>query len=304
MLTKRTYNKLIWIDLVSPSSEEVKEIMQKYNVHPLVGEELLSPTLKPRLDVYDNFLYLILHFPAIRHTHSNEKNQEVDFIIGKNVLITTRYDAVDSLHEFATEFETSAIIDKANVTRHAGFVFLYMMRFLYRSVSQELEYIENTLGKIEENIFLGKEKQMVRALSNANRSLLDIKQTIQHHGEHLSELHDVSKKFFTPNFAGQLKEIQTEYQHVVTVINDHQEFLKELRETNDSLLSTKQNEVMKVLTIMAFVTFPLTLIAGIFGMNTHYLPLVGRTGDFWVVMGIMALLAGLFFWFFKHKKWL
>ena len=77
-----------------------------------------------------------------------------------------------------------------------------------------------------------------------------------------------------------------------------------LRETNNSLLTTKQNEVMKVFTIMAFVIFPLSLVAGIFGMNTAYIPIVGLPGDFWMVMGIMVVLGVLFLSFFMYKKWL
>ena len=70
------------------------------------------------------------------------------------------------------------------------------------------------------------------------------------------------------------------------------------------MVSTKQNEVMKGLAIMAFVTFPLSLIATIFGMNTHYLPIVGMRGDFWVIIGAMLFLTACFFWYFKRKRWL
>lgn len=304
MLTTHKYKSLAWVDAESPNNKEVKKIMQEYGIHPIVGEELLSPTLKPRLDVYDNYIYLILHFPAIRHTHSNEKNQEIDFIISKNFLITTRYDTVDALHKFSSEFETSSIIDKSTVTKHAGFIFYFMIKKLYKSIGHELEYIESSLKKIEEKVFKGKERQMVKALSDVNRNLIDMKQTIQHHGEILRELQEVGKKYFSAGFVGRLREIYDDYRRVMHTIEDHQEFLHELRETNDSLLSTKQNEVMKVLTIMAFITFPLSLVASIFGMNTTYLPIVGLKGDFWMVVGIMIVLMFVMFIFFKHKKWL
>jgi len=304
MLTKHKYKNLTWLDLESPTSDEIKEIMQKYNVHPLVGEELFSPTLKPRVDVYDNYIYLILHFPAIHHTRSNEKNQEIDFILGKNFLITTRYDSVESLRNFSSEFETSALIEKSAVTKHAGFIFYYMMKKLYQSVSDEIEYIEGSLSKIEDNIFSGKERQMVQALSRVSRNLLDIKQTLQHQGEVLKELREVGKKIFSPAFVARFGEIHGDYRRVMHLVEDQREFIDDLRETNDSLLSTKQNEVMKFLTIMAFVTFPLSLIAGIFGMNTEVLPIVGTPGDFWIIILIMALMTLGMFFYFKHKKWL
>jgi magnesium transporter len=82
------------------------------------------------------------------------------------------------------------------------------------------------------------------------------------------------------------------------------ESLHELRETNNSLLTTKQNETMKRFTILAFVTLPLTLLATLFSMDTKETPVVGLPHDFWIIIGIMFLAAGAMFVFFKRKKWL
>jgi magnesium transporter len=81
------------------------------------------------------------------------------------------------------------------------------------------------------------------------------------------------------------------------------ESLHELRETNNSLLTTKQNETMKVFTILAFVTLPLSLIASIFEMNTRYTPIIGLPFDFWIIIGGMAVMSIAMFSFFKFKKW-
>ena len=91
---------------------------------------------------------------------------------------------------------------------------------------------------------------------------------------------------------------------VYNMIRNHLDMLAELRETNNSLVYTKQNEAMKVLTIMAFITFPLSLLAGIFGMNTTATPLIGSRHDFWIIISIMITATVAFFGFFKYKKWL
>ncbi|MEK9185922.1 MAG: CorA family divalent cation transporter, partial [Patescibacteria group bacterium] len=79
--------------------------------------------------------------------------------------------------------------------------------------------------------------------------------------------------------------------------------IHELRETNNSLLSTKQNETMKMLTIIAFVTLPASLIASIFNMSTS-LPLVGQPYDFEIVVTMMIFASACTFLLFKYKKWL
>lgn len=304
MISVYKHKHLTWIDVESPSPEEVREIMEKYAIDPLVADELLLPTLKPHVDRYSNFIYLVLHFPAFKHSHTGNTNQEIDFIIGKDFLITTRYDSVDPLHKFSKVFEVNSILDKSDIGDHAGFLFFYMIRKLYKSLEHELEYIEDSLEIIEDDIFEGKEKEMVIALSKISRDLLNLKQALNPHQEILTSFSKVGKVFFGDNFGNHLNSIMGEYYRIKNNISVHTDTLHELRQTNNSLLTTKQNEVMKVLTIMAFVTFPLSLIASIFGMNTKHIPIVGGPFDFWIVMGIMGVAGLLMFIFFKKRHWL
>ncbi|MBT3282952.1 magnesium transporter CorA family protein [bacterium] len=304
MLTKYTHKDVTWIDLESPTKEEVHKVMSEYSIHPTVAEELLMPTTKPRVDLHDNFIYLILHFPAFKHTHNHEQNQEIDFIVGKDFIITTRYDTIDPLHKFSKIFETNSILDKSDIGTHAGFVFFFMIKKLYKSLEHELEYIDDALETVEEDIFKGHEKEMVVALSVVSRDLLNFKQAMRSHKEVLDSFEEAGIKFFGQDFSHHIKSIVSEYYRVNSMIGMHNDSLYELRQTNDSLLSTKQNEVMKTLTIMALVTFPLSLIASIFGMNTKTLPIVGSHNDFWIIMGIMLTLALIMFIYFKIRRML
>ncbi|MFC1720864.1 magnesium transporter CorA family protein [Patescibacteria group bacterium] len=305
MLTRHTHKKVTWIDLESPTSDEVREIMKEFNIHPLAANELLSPTLRPKVDKHDNYIYLILHFPAFQHNHKGDsKIQEVDFIIGKDFIITTHYEMIDSLHDFSKMFEVSSITDKSHIGEHAGFVFYYLMRELYKSLVQELDHIDDELELIESNIFIGHEREMVKSLSHTSRDLLNFKQSIRLHKNVLDSLEISGAQFFGAKFSYYLHSITGEYYKIASTLEGHRETLIELRKTNDSLLSTKQNEIMKILTIVAFITFPLSLIAGIFGMNTKSLPIVGAQGDFWIVMFIMLLATFAMFAFFRYKKWL
>ncbi len=303
MITRYTHKNLTWVDLESPTQNEVRDIMAEFAINPLAADELLTPTLKPKVDVYPNFIYMILHFPVSKHTHTDEQNQEVDFMVGKDFLITTRYDTVDPIHKFSKVFEVNSILDKSDMGTHAGYLLFYMMKKLYKAIGHELEYMENALDDIEEQIFNDQEREMVIEISKVTRELLNFKQALAAHKDVLASFDAAGKQFFGDAFAYHLRTIIGEYYRVESELKFHAETATELRETNNSLLSTKQNEVMKVLTIMAFVAFPLTLIASIFGMNST-LPIVGQENDFLVILGIMVLTALLFFGYFKYKKWL
>ncbi len=305
MLTRYKHNNVTWIDLESPTNEEVRKIMEEYEIPPHVAEELLLPSVKPHIELCENsVIYMILHFPAFKHTHTSQKNQEVDFIIGKNFLITARYDTIDPIHKFAKLFEVDSILDKNNTDRHAGHVFYYMINKLYHAIEHELEYIGDSLREIEQKVFEEREREMVFDLSKISRELLDFKQTLTAHRNILETFEVISKNFFGEQYINKSKKIISEYFRIQNSVAAKMDLLRELRATNNSLLTTKQNETIKVLTIMAFVTFPLSLFASIFGMNTKTLPLTGFYGDFWVILGIMLLAAVFFFAFFKYKKWL
>lgn len=305
MITRHRHKELIWIDLESPTKDEVREIMEEYDVNPLAAEELLSPTRRPKVEVFKDFIFLILHFPAFKHSHLKESaNQEVDFIIGHKFLITTRYDTIDPLHKFSKVFEVNSILDRSDIGDHAGYLFFYMIKKLYKSVNHELHFINDKLDEIEEKIFKGYEREMVLELSKVSRQLINFKQETSLHKEVLESFDSAGRHFFGPGFIYHSKAIVGEYYKTQHGINALFHALTEIRETNNSLLTTKQNEIMKVLTVMAFVTFPLSVVASIFGMNTDILPIVGMPNDFWIIMGIMGAITVAFFLFFKYKKWL
>jgi len=306
MIKKYTLKDLTWIDVLKPTKEEVLILMEEYNIHPNVANNLLTETFKPLVDLHDNFIYLILHFPSLKHSHNNEPNQEIDFIIGKDFIITSRYEEIDSLHKFAKEFETIAILekDKNNEIQNSSYIFMLMMKKIYASIGDELDLIENSLEQAEDNIFKGKERQMVKKLSFISRDLLNTKQATNTHKETLESFAVAGKDFFLDDFKIIIEEIMNDYRKIRHNIEVNRDSLIELRDTNNSLLSTKQNETMKVLTIMAFVTFPLSLLASVFGMNTENTPIIGNIYDFWVIIGMMAFLTAIFFLFFKYKKWL
>lgn len=306
MISKYTHKNLTWIDLEKPTQDEIISIMDDYNINPIVANELLSPTLRAKVDLYDNFIYLILHFPTFNTPHRKrnfEQEHEIDFVIGKDFIITTHYRTIDPLHEFLKSFEVNSILDKSDMGKHCGFIFFYIIRQLYKSLEEELDYITESLDSIEERIFAGEEKKMVEELSVINRDLLNFKQATRPHKEVFATLEIVGKKFFGNDFDYNLNAVSGEYYKISNMLDANKETVADLRETNDSLLNTKTNEIMKILTIMAFITFPLSLFASIFGMNTS-LPIVGHPNDFWIIIGIMAVATIGFFAFFKYKNWI
>ena len=316
MTRKLKYKHITWVDLISPSQEEIDEVVKEYKLHALIGEELSAPSARSKVDVYDDFLYLILHFPTCQMCHGepNKKSlskiededgtQEVDFIIGKDFLITAHYENIDAVSEFATIFESQLEFGRPGKELNAGHLFYAIIRQIYQSLEEGLEYINDDLRQVEKNIFSGKEKEMVEVLANINHNLLDFRWSLKTHREILDSLDLAGRDFFGEKFTYFLHAISGEYDRIWSMLESNRETFGELRQTNESLLTIKTNEIMKFFTVMAFVTLPLTVMTQMFGINSDYLPIVNHPNGFWIILIMMAIAVAIIFLFFRIKKWL
>lgn len=303
MLSRYKHGSVTWIDLENPSHDEVQRVMEEYRLNHFVAEELLLPTQKPRVEFHGEYLYTILHFPALRHTHKTSE-QEVDFVVGRDFLITTHYDTIDPLHKFAKVFEVDSVLDKSAMGEHGGYLFFYMLRRLYKAVEHELDFVRSDLVHIEHDLFSGHEVDMVKVISRCARDLINLRQTIEPHRDILKTLHEEGSAFLGEEFTPYLRSLENDYYRLHNHIMRHTDMLREVRETNNSLLSTKEGETMRILTTMALLTFPLVLILDIFTIDSVHNPIYGSEYDFWIVLGIVVVSGAAMFWYFRHKKWL
>lgn len=303
MITKHSHRGLVWVDLESPSQDEIRGIAKEYHLNPLVVHELSAPSLKPKVDLYDNLIYLILHFPRIRRG-KEEPDQEIDFIIGKKFLVTVRYGASETLHLVSKIFDASAVLDKGGFGPHAGFIFFFLLGKMYESLIHELAAVGESLRSVEERIFGGEEREMVLSLSKVSRDILYFKRSLSLHRDVLESFEVAGKKLFGDEFAFHLRALIGDYYRVEHAVESNAAFLSELRETNNALLSTKQNEIMKTLTILAFIALPATTVLSLFQIDSASRPIVGLPLDFWILAAMVGCIAfGLYTWF-RHKRWL
>lgn len=293
MIKQFRYKDIVWLDLESPTADEVKELGQKYDIYPLVLEELTHPSERPRVDVYSDFIYLILHFP-----------QEIDFIIGKHFIITTHYETVNSLNDFAKILETDLSLKKNHGQLHAGFIFYYIIKEIYATLETRLNNLNDRLRTAEEKVFHGEERAMVKKLSEISHELMDLRWTLKTHGEILTTVEVAGEDLFGRTFVYYLKAISSEQIKIWNTLESNRTMFLDLRETNDSLLTIKTNETIKTLTIAAFVLLPMTIIAQLFGIASNDVPVVHSVNGFETVVGLMILSSVLTYLVARFKKWI
>jgi magnesium transporter len=188
---------------------------------------------------------------------------------------------------------------------HAGYLFVYLMREIYKHSLDNLENINDSLKKIESDIFKEKQVEAVSLISETNRKFLNFKQALRHHGEMFKSFETASVEMFGQGFYYLLGVVTSEYNRVRNTMEIGKEILNDLRETNDSLLTTKTNAAMRRLTAMTFTLLPITLITGIFGMNTANDALIIKNShELLLVLILMVLIGLIMLVYFRGKKWL
>jgi magnesium transporter len=307
MITTHTSRGLVWLDLQSPTEEEIGGLIQRYGLHPLVGEELKSSPSLAKIEFYKDYALVVLTLPVrVKEGDAYSiADREIDFIIGKNFLITSRSDTIEQVEYFAKVFEANAILNKGEKIEHAGNLFYYMVKRIYAGMCEDLENIRDSLMSAETHIFKGDERKMVEVLSGLSRELIDFRQTARIHREVWEDLIQFSDKdFFNKEFVGYVRDLRDDFNRIHELITNARELLADLRETNDSLLNTKQNDIIKTLTVVTFIFYPATFIASLFTIPAPEVPLVGDTYGWWIVFMFMIGVTALIWWYIKRKKWM
>ncbi|MEA1929425.1 MAG: CorA family divalent cation transporter [Patescibacteria group bacterium] len=299
MLKKFKYKEVTWIDLESPTLDELDRLDQTYKLHPVALEELRDPSSRSKIDVYKDFLYLVLRLPRGlmgRATSERRDAIEIDLIVGKDFVLTAHYETLNALNDFAKIFETDFLLKKSHDKMHGGLLFFYIMREIYHSMGDGLDGLNEKLKNVGDQVFSGHERQVVKALADINYELTDSRWALKDHRSVLSSLELAGEDFFGAKFKYYLRALRSEHERILhTVKSNHATFL-DLRETNDSLLSIKTNNVMRTLTVVAFILLPLDVILQL--ASIYAFPV------FWPTIGLLLISVIITYTVARSKKWI
>lgn len=296
---------LSWINVNRIGPEEMKYLEENYKFHPLHLADCLSPIQRPKLDIATDYLFMVLLFPIYNHRSRELIPSEVDFFISSNYLVTVHNNELSPLINFFNLCQISKSQQKKYFVSNPSFLLYELLYRLLVYCNPIVDNLNLNVRHIEENIFRGFERRMVREILIVKRNIVNFRRIIQVHRTVINKLVNKSQPFFS---AGQLK---LYFDNLIEMIDEIWDNLENLRQTieaiertNNSLISFKLNDVIKVLTIISVTMLPVTLIASIFGMNIESMPLINRSGGFWLILILMAIVSGYLFFYFKKKQWL
>lgn len=295
------YNDLIWVDIIEPTVEDVEYLRNNFRLHSLTLSTLIPAVHHPDFEIFRNYLFIILHHPNLEK-NGEMKIQELDIIAGKNYLITSHYKVIQPLNPIFEECLKSEKMKEGYLKRGVGyFLFTILKKFLKENLTK-IDEVEDEIDLVENEIFLGKERETVKRISLLKRKTLASWRVIEPQRMIFESLKSSAPKLFGQDFKPHYFVLSRIHREIEDTLRNSKDTIEALERTNHILVTLKLDEIIKVLTIFSAIILPLTLLASIWGMNTN-LPLAERPFGFWLIILVMLITFGATIIYFKIRKW-
>ncbi len=308
MITKLKHiqsGKLTWIHGIRPSDQDLEYLKEKFGFHPLDISDVKTVSLRPKLDEYPDYLFMILLFPYYDRLNREIKASEIDFFIGDNYIVTISDGIIQQLDQFFLDCQRSESTAKLYMHGNSAGLLHEIIHRLQSYTFPMLDHITLDIDNIEKQIFSGQERKIVRELLIIKRNIVAFRRIMQSHQTIIRKLMDKHKTFFDPDSINlYFNNLLERSNDIWDILNTHKETIDAFSSTNESLISFKLNDIIKILTMISVMIVPGSLIASIFGMNATHTPIVNGQYGFWILLGIIVSIMLTFLVWFKKKDWL
>ena len=292
-------NTVKWLEITSLDNRDlINKIGKKFNLHPLVIEDILSEDHMPKLEDYEDYLFLIVEGLNLRDDSELEVEQ-FSFILFKDLVIS--FQQGDS-NPFASVL--SRMSEGSNIRKNGADDLLYALTDnIVDNYYLVVEKIGEKIDEVEDEVLLNPQRDILQEIYKLKRNLIYIRKTLWPMRNVISNL---SKNEFDLIDERTLYYFRDIYDHIIQmidIIETYRDICSGMLDTYLSSISNKTNDIMKVLTIFTTIFIPLTFIAGVYGMNFRYLPeLNWKYGyaSFWI---ISAIITGFMLRYFRKKNW-
>jgi magnesium transporter len=299
---------ITWINIVNAQKKEIEYLRRKFKFNDFDLEDSYGRKHAQRLKfhVRNNYCFIILQFPIYNRQTKTVSTEEIDFFITKNHLITLHTNKLPPMKELFRVCQKDKFYREQSMSDSNGYLFYKIVLKHQEYCYPLLDHISLNIGQMENNIFDGKEDQMIRETLSIKRNIFNTCKILEPHRNIIQKVVKEKTNFLSvKNIEMYYKDILEHTQNIWEVLQGQKELVESLEETNITLVSSKLNRIMKTLTIFSVIVFPLTLAAAIFGMNTMAsMPLINHPQGFWLIIGVMGIGTICMFFYFKYKKWL
>src|SRR3954471_1873743 len=293
---------LRWINIERPRPIDRAWLEEHFDFHPLDYEDVFSRNQRPKVDEYDDYLFVVLHFPKFDKRVGRLNAAELDVFVGPDYVLTLPNEQLDPLEYVFERARASDEVRDTLFAKGAGYLLYRIVDSCVDASFPMLRKIGNKLEDLEEDIFEGRSQEIVRDLSNAKQEVINFRKIVRPQRAALRDL-DRTRRYVSEDLEVYFDDIVDASERIWDMLENYKEVVEALEATNESVLSHRLNDVLRVLTSFSVLFLPLTLIASIWGMNVR-VPGEQSIGGFWIIIGVMVGVLGGLLTLFKRRGWL
>ncbi|MBR5784629.1 MAG: magnesium transporter CorA family protein [Bacteroidales bacterium] len=307
MIETIQHDGLKWLHISNPTEEDYRYLLETYNFHALDIEDCRGTNQRPKIDEYDDYYFMILHFPYFDKGNKFIRIKEVkifwgrDYVItiGKSHWIVKRF--FDSISE---ELEKNKELELANILKSSDLLLYSLLDRLMVETYTLILRIGAEVDLINYDIFNRKAQKIIELISITRRNIILLNTTFKPQLRLFHQFESGGIKGFVSSAEFDMEDywgnILDKYQKMYDLVEDYGELIEGLSKTFDSLQANKTNEIMRVLTYFSTIMLPLTVVTGLYGMNVQ-LPFQTQNWAFWGVVAVMVIITGALLVFFQRR---
>jgi magnesium transporter len=297
---------VMWIDMVDPDDRESYILTHDFHFHPLAiedvieEEDVITELPRSKLDDYKNYLYA--EFSFVDHISQEEGIilNEVSIFVTRNVVVTVR----EKDHKIFRRLFSRALRDDRLISRGSEFLFHTLLDVMVDNYNYILEYFEREVDEIEDTVLKEPDAKTVKKIFTMRRDIYDLKRIVLPQREMLRQISRGQFSQVSERAALYFRDILDHLNRIIELSETHRDTLISALEVYYSNVSTKTNQIIKVLTIFTVILMPPTFLAGLWGMNFRYMPELEWKYGYLIFWALILIISLVMIGFFKKKKWL
>lgn len=293
---------MVWIDIDEPTQEILEELDRVIDVDDAALEDCLYGEQRPRIDEFEDYLFAIL-YGALKHGDTMDFSPtKLAVFCGERFLITVHHEPLKSIVELCHASDRQI---KTAFMKGIDFLFYTLIDKLVDKYSRVADRYEDQLDDLEDrSLSRAADESILSEISSIRRELLQLKHIASSQRDLIWPLAKGECDYVSETLGSRFSHVYDHLTKVLETIEIQRERMYNVRDNYKSVLSNRTNEIMKTLTLFASIVLPLSLIAGIYGMNLPLWPASDRPSSFWIVLGAMSIFGLIFFLIFRRKHWL
>jgi len=299
-----TWGNLTWVNIEGPTAQETEYLAQNYHFHPLDLDDCLSRIQRPKIDEYKDYLFLVFHFPVFNNEARVTTPSQLSVFISENYLITLHKGELKPLVKLFRECQVEEESQKEYFSQGSSYL-------LYRLIDRLVDYCLPILSKVgdniedaEDGIFSDRMRGTIREISIIRRDIISFRRIIWPMRAVIGSLEPKIRRFSKMDMAVYFGDIVDHVDKIWDTLDEYKEVIEGLNYTHDSLATNRTNEVMRILTVIATILLPITVVASIFGMNIPLGPFRDSPYSALYVSLICLVIIGGMLYFFHRQHWI